>query len=530
MPTSTDVACITVPGTYTVTFQPSSGSETVDALSLGSGVLGDQETLALNGTCSDNVSLKTTNASSGTDTDLIASTGHLSLTNSVCGDSSALTIGTTLVNQGILSTDGGGGTRTITGNVTNDAAADINASFTFDSGTWDNAGALDIADGNTFTVNTSPATFTNDTGGSVVSSGTSHTGQLVIDASDTYNQGNGTTSGEPVFLNGPPSGAGITLHYTGTGASTIVAQGAGDTLDGNIVAGQTLSVQGTCSNDATETLLQSLTNAGTINLTNVTCGNSASMVVAGGDTLTNTGTLETTGGGGNRTITGNVTNQGTVSIGSNATFNSGTWDNQGALDIADSTSLAVNTSPATFTNDTGGSVVSSGTSHTGQLVIDASDTYNQGNGTTSGEPVFLNGPPSGAGIALHYTGTGASTIVAQGAGDTLDGTIVAGQTLSVQGTCSNNATVTVDHSESSSGVVNLTRGDVRQHRQPDDDPGDTFTNAAPARSTSSAGRRRWPHLTGKVTNKGTVNIASTAPTPPEPGPTKVTSTWPTAPT
>ena len=199
VPGSSDVACITVPGTYTVTYQPSSGSESVDSLVLGSGATSDQETLNVQGTCSDNVTLVTKNTTSGTDTDLISSTGHLSLTSSGCGNASTLSIGTTLVNQGTISTDAGAGNggRTVTGNVTNSGTVDINASATFTGGTWDNAGALNIATAQTLTVGTSPSTFTDDTGGSVVTTGT---GELAVDGGDTYNQGNGTTSGNAMLL------------------------------------------------------------------------------------------------------------------------------------------------------------------------------------------------------------------------------------------------------------------------------------------------------------------------------------------
>jgi fibronectin-binding autotransporter adhesin len=517
VPGATDVACITVAGTYTVTYQPAAGTETVDALVVGSGVATNQETLAIQGTCGDNVTLITTNASSGTDTDLIASTGHLSLTNSTCGNNATLAVGSTLVNQGTLSSDGAGGTRTLSGNVTNNGAVDVNFGLTYNTGTWDNAGALDLADGEALTATTSPATFTNDTGGSVVSSGSSHTGQLVVDAGNTYNQGNGTTSGEPVFLNGPASGGAIALHYTGTGTSTVVAQGGAGTVDGNLSSGQTLDVQGTCGNNATETLDQSLTNAGIINVTNVTCGNDSNLVVTATDTLTNTGTLETGGAGGVRSITGNVTNEGIASIGYSASLNSGTWDNKGALDIADSESLTVGTSPATFTNDTGGAVVSSGASHTGQLVIDGGDVLNQGNGTTSGEPVLLNGPASGAGIALHYTGTGASSLVAQGAGDTVDGNIVTGQTLTVQGTCGNDAITTVDHNESNAGVVNLTSSTCGNTSTLTVKTGDTLTNAAAGTLAVLAGSGGARTITGNVTNKGTVNIGANT--------TYTTGTW-----
>src|ERR1700691_584079 len=105
VPGLTDVACITVAGTYTVTYQPAAGTETGDALVVGSGVATHQEALAIQRTCSDNVTLATTNASSGTDTDLIASTGHVSLTSTGCGNASTLSIGSTLVNQRTVRSD-----------------------------------------------------------------------------------------------------------------------------------------------------------------------------------------------------------------------------------------------------------------------------------------------------------------------------------------------------------------------------------------------------------------------------------------
>ncbi len=379
VPGSGDVACIIVGGTYTVTFQPASGSETVDALVVGSGTAGDAETLAIQGTCSDNVTLTTKNTAFSPDSDAINSTGHVSLTSTGCGNNATLDVGTTLVNAGTLSTDSGaGGARSINGSVTNQGTVNVNASVSFglngSSGTWDNAGALNIASGETFTANTSGVTFTDDTNGTVASTGT---GQLVIDEPDTYNQGNGSTSGQPVLLNGPAgnTSGGIALHYTGHGASSIVAQGGDGTVDGAIATGQTLTVNGTCSNNAVETVDASETNAGTVHLSSSGCGNPSTLAVTSGDTFTNQsgGTLQVdSGAGGARSISGNVTNDGTVNVGANSSYGPGTWDNAGPVNIADGVALTIATSPSTFTDDTGGSVVSNGTSHTGQLVVDGS--------------------------------------------------------------------------------------------------------------------------------------------------------------
>jgi hypothetical protein len=518
VPGSSDVACITVGGTYTVTYQPASGSETIDALVVGSGTTGDAETLLIQGTCSDNVTLTTKNTAFSPDSDAINSTGHISLTSSSCGNNSTFDIGTSLVNGGTLSIDtGAGGSRAINGSVTNQKMVNVNAPVSFglngSSGTWDNAGALNLATGQTFTANTTGVTFTNDTGGSVVSTGT---GQLVIDAPDVYNQGNGTTSGgESVLLNGPSgSTTGIALHYTGTGASSVVAQGGDGTVDGAIASGQTLTVNGTCSNNAVETVDASETNAGAVHLSSSSCGNPSTFVVTTGDTFTNQsgGTLQVdVGAGGARTITGNVTNDGTVNVNSSTSFDPGTWDNAGALNIADSQTLTVTTSSSTFTDDTGGSVVSNGTNQTGQLVVDGGNTYNQGNGTTSGEPVLLAGPAgSTGGVALHYTGTGASTIVAQGGADTVDGAIVSGQTLTVNGTCSNNAVTTVDASETNAGTVHLSSSSCGNSSTLAVTKGDTLNNKSAGIIDIDGGAGGSRAITGNLTNQGTVNDAVNA--------------------
>ena len=229
-----------------------------------------------------------------------------------------LSIGSTLINDGHHRADGGAGNggRTITGNVTNDGTVNVNVNTSYSTGTWDNAGAIDLADGRTLTVATSPATFTDDTGARC-QQWTSSYRPAVVDGDNTYNQGNGTTSGEPVLLAGPATGSPIALHYTGNGASSVRRRRRGH-VDGAIVAGQTLSIDGTCSNNATETVDASETNAGTVHLSSSGCGNSASLVVTPGDTFTNqsSGIIDIDNGAGNggRTITGNVTNDGTVNV------------------------------------------------------------------------------------------------------------------------------------------------------------------------------------------------------------------------
>ena len=186
---------------------------------------------------------------------------------------------------------------------------------------------------------TSPSTFTDDTGGSVATTGT---GQFTVDDGDTYNQGNGTTAGNAILLAGPPTAV-IALHYTGTGVSTILAEGGAGTLDGSIVAGQVLSIDGTCSNNAIETVDQNETNAGSVHLTRPDAATRPRLAIGAGAHLhqpirrhRRTPTPARHGG---RTITGNFTNEGNVNVNASGSYNTGTWDNAGALNLADGETL-----------------------------------------------------------------------------------------------------------------------------------------------------------------------------------------------
>lgn len=117
------------------------------------------------------------------------------------------------------------------------------------------------------------ARLKNDTGGSINGAGT---GYLRV---FHYEQGAGTTSGSiPVRI---PCGS---LKYTGTGAGTVLVEGGGTPMTGNIAAGQILRVVGGVNNSSP------FTNAGTI-----VFDQSASNPNVNTGTLTNTGKIELIG-------------------------------------------------------------------------------------------------------------------------------------------------------------------------------------------------------------------------------------------
>src|SRR5260370_27967221 len=119
---------------------------------------------------------------------------------------------------------------------------------------------------------------------------------MILDNGNTFTQGAGTTSGNPVLING-----GATLHFTGGGASTFDLRGDGgpNTISGStIAAGQTLTINihGCGFVSSVANLAGTMTSAGTINLGNAddACGGTAQLVVPSGSTLTNTCTIATT--------------------------------------------------------------------------------------------------------------------------------------------------------------------------------------------------------------------------------------------
>jgi hypothetical protein len=461
LPTSTDNVCITTAGSN-VTLTGTTTS--INTLTLGA-TTGAKSELVLQGLGCGSATSLTTVATTSADT--VKKTGLLDLNSTTCsGNTSSFTTDSSLTNTGTLQTDPGtGGGRVVSGAVTNEGTVTINANTSYSPGTtFDNEGAVDLADGVALTV-TSPASggtagiFVNDTGGSVVSSGTGATGQLVVDGGNTYTEGAGTTRGEPVLVN-PNGGATATISYTGSGSSSVMAENT-DTLTGTAMnATQSLTIEGVgCVSTASVTLQSNMTSAGQIYLNATSCsGSPDTLAVATGDTLTMSGStakLETDlGTGSARYLEGDITtkNGAATNINTNTDVNAaGTFDNGGPLTLADSAYLQLDSGTgSSFVDDTGGSVVSTGDSTSGDLVVSAGNSYTQGAGTTSGGPVYV------VGSSLTYTGTGASTIDGESTG-TLTGSLAAGQQLYLVSIgCGAAATETLTGSSTNAGLIDLT--------------------------------------------------------------------------
>ena len=194
------------------------------------------------------------------------------------------------------------------GSLTNKGTVAIGTSTAFSGAgaVLTNEGAVNIATGATLSL-PSGQTVSSEAGGTIAATGTGRLEQRA----GTFNQGAGKATGTaPLILEADA------LHYTGTGASTIVLRGA-STLSGNLSKGQSLIVQGTNSENSTATAASGFTNSGTITLTQIENeGNNATVILEHSGTLLNKGTIaaETGPGSGVRTIQGNLTNEKTVSL------------------------------------------------------------------------------------------------------------------------------------------------------------------------------------------------------------------------
>ncbi len=473
-PTSEEEACITEPGTYTVTLNQSTAS--VKALTVG-GSSGAQS-LDVESTCSLNETLTT---SAGL---AIEARGQLTMAN---GDSCANSVtlaGGTLTNDGTLTAEkDAGGSRTITSNVINNGTFQVNTATSFNGTktTLTNDGPIDVATSVALTVASGDG-LDNASGGQIVAAGT---GDVLVGSGGTFVESAGTTSGTlPVIVDDG------TLDYEGTGASTIATRG-GTTLHGTSGAKQDLIEQSTCSENATLTATGTFTNGGSMTMTNAdSCANSATFVGA----LINDGTFTSEKAqGGSRSVQGTLTNNGTLQINASTAYNGAatTLSNQGAVKVAEAVTLTV-ASGDTFENVTGGSIA---TGPGGSVTAASSASFIEGAGTTSGAtPVIVDDG------ALTYTGSGASAIIVRG-GSKLTGATSASQSIVLESTCSENATMTIGGTFANAGSLTLTNADSCSNSET---VVGTITNSGTLTSEKAVGGLR--QLQGSLTNSGTLQI------------------------
>jgi hypothetical protein len=483
IPTSTEEVCITEKGTYTVeaTETSTTGSVTVKSLTVG-GTEGTQ-TLAVASTGSLNAILATTSGLT------VGSHGAVTLTNANSGTTT--TLEGSISNGGIITSEAGagGGVRQLQGNLTNTGTLNVNTGTKYNgaSAALKNEGVINVANEKFLEVS-NKGSVSNGTGGKIAGTGS---GTVLIEPETAFTEGAGTTSGtKPVIVRD------AALTYSGAGASAITARGESSTLTGASSAGQSLTIEGTSSENAKTTAASGFTNAGSITLT-TNSATGATLVVSSG-TLASSGTITSeAAGGGPRSLQGNLTNTGTLNVNTGtSTFTSyngasAALKNEGAINVADKTGLVV-TNKGSVTNGTGGKIAGTGS---GAVFMEPETAFTEGAGTTSGtKPVIVDDG------ALTYSGAGASSITTRGESSTLSGASSAAQSLTIEGTSSENAKTTAASGFTNGGAITLTSNAGTGAAV-------VLTSGTLASSgtitSESSGTRQ---LIGNLTNTGTLNI------------------------
>jgi hypothetical protein len=294
VPTSSDDACITLDGTYTVTMSSSTSPHSVTI-----GATSGTQTLSLAATSSANSSLQA--AASVT----IGAQGVLDLT-ATSGTNYSLLQAPTITNGGALSVDPGtGGLRYLRGSVVNNGSATFSTNTAYDqTTTFTNNGTTTLAGAGL--VLTGGATFTNASGGALKRNGS---GQLSLFGC-TYNASGssfGGTGSSPILIDG----GSLNVNKTATFAADLRG-----TLSetGNVSSAQTLALNATSGENMTLTPSANLTNAGSLTLSSLS-GTNYAVIAMNGKTLTNTGTLSALAGtGGSRLFQGNLINEKALTV------------------------------------------------------------------------------------------------------------------------------------------------------------------------------------------------------------------------
>lgn len=244
---------------------------------------------------------------------------------------------------------GSAGPRYLDVDLTNHGTVRINlTTYPFAVHTYTNHGTFEIASQQYFHLNTAGCSFV-QTGG-------------VLRTVGYYYQQDGTFTLNGGFVDGTAILFRSTLNLVGSGAADFLLN-AGSTLNGNIAAGQYVTLQSLQGWDATLTWAGGLQNAGSLRVEGATNSYAARLRAPSG-TVTNAagGNLSIAAGlsGGPRNVELDLINEGNVDIETSVTFDKsdGTFVNQGTLTLRDGTYYATSGS---FTNTATGVVRGEGT-------------------------------------------------------------------------------------------------------------------------------------------------------------------------
>jgi hypothetical protein len=290
----------------------------------------------------------------------------------------SLTAGTlTNTATGVIETlVGSGGGRNILANIVNNGSIDIQSPASM------NRSGAEYTNNNSFVVG---ATHTLAVVGAFIQAG----GTLTVDG--VFDQTAGAFHLNGGVIAGIPTLSALSLNV-GPGSTAIgtVRMIRASTLSGNVMAGQTIIIEGVRGSlsgpavNASLTAAGDFTNAGIIRLTSsgATGSGSSTLTIASG-TLTNTagGQIETLPGtGGGRSISGAIINDGSISLGVGTTYSSGTMRNVAPGTIIGGSTLTLGAAAAFVgSGSITANIVNAGQFHVGASpgLLSITGTYSQ---------------------------------------------------------------------------------------------------------------------------------------------------------
>ncbi|MGH2873895.1 MAG: beta strand repeat-containing protein [Solirubrobacteraceae bacterium] len=447
-----------------------------------------------------------------TTADGVENAGTIQLTNTAQNFSARIIeTGGTFTNTGTIDAlagaGGSGSAREIQGNFVNDGTVDVQQSLNLDGTSpviHNAAGAtITIESGQTLTVS-GTATFDLD-GGTLANSGTyTQTGGV-------FNHNGGNATGSPLQLEDVALDPSLD-NGAGSGSASFFIYDNANTLTGDVASSDTLQVASVAksgNNAGVLTANTSLTNAGTIQLTETGAAADAQLDAASG-TITNTGTISALPGndGGARDITGNFTNAGTLNIGQSLTLSgaSAVFHNVagGTINIESGETLTVSGSQGSYGSETfdldAGTIANSGTYQQN------GGSFSHNGGSTTGTALDLEDVALNASLD-NGAGTGSGNFLVYDNNNTLTGNVAAGDTVTISGEAksgNNEGVLTASSSFTNAGTIALT-ANTAGGAELLETSGTTITNDGTIESLSgNTGNDRT--LKASLVNAGTLDV------------------------
>jgi hypothetical protein len=509
IPGGDDVACITAPGTYTVTFAGyggsvplilggSSGTQTLAITAGGQDCWTSSEICGSAGEYATDSGFQAGSSWYPTSPSIIEPNGVVKLTATpplagpaVNGGAamfgSELTTGPPIFNLGTIVSDP---TDFVVNprqlgyiNLDNEGTVAIKAP-TSGHGTYINEGNFSIAAAGVFSYGANGDNFTN------LSGNIANSGQMGPFGGNGFTEVNGTTTGLPLLSTG-------WLNFTGPGNSTFDVQGG--TLTGNMVPGQSVLVDANSVMNVTNVSYPGpATMNGNLEFINTGGGSPSDAVLNANNTQADqltigpAGTMTVNAPGAGIGLTGYVDNQGTFTVDTGLN-NQTVFTNEGTFIVNPGGVSSSGNNGDLFTNQSGT------ITNNGVMGPFGGNGFTEVNGTTTGTPLFSNGP-------LNFTGTGASSFDVQAG--TITGDMVSGQTVYLDANSAHDSAVyqvpasmggTISElntggTPGSSFVLNVGGNAVNQLTIA---PTGSFNVGAPGMSTG---------LTGYIANQGTFTV------------------------